>query len=288
MAYVTYVAVEGLANRLRTHMLAKAYALRTGRTLAINWAIVKAFGANYTDLFVLGDGEVEVRSLGLRSYDYWLRGRRTLRINGLIEETVERLPVPRISTVEFGEAAHPWCYENDGAVLGNFKKVAAASLRPRYELAKRIDGLIGHLRCEPIGIHIRRGDFELSFPSTQYGVETWRRVIAKIKSRWQGCPIYVASDDPAFARNVAEGESSLLMQVKKVRDPSIPDAMTVFGYDNRCNRDQICGAEEAVIDFMALSRCRAVYGLRESSFARLAAFMGGADFIVVNELLRES
>jgi hypothetical protein len=285
LKYVSYIAVEGLANRLRTHLAAQAYALHTGRKLLVNWSIVKAFGVHYSDLFEM-DGCTELGKSRLEYLDWSMRDLRTLRLNGRQRiNGVKDLPNPRFGNVLLGEAFSPWVYESEGRMMDGYRDRAVSMLRPRTETFSVIEDFASKLGNSAVGLHIRRGDFAISFPETQREPQAYAALFDLVVERFPRRLIYIATDDADFVID-ALGPRTYLIQGKKPRSSDV-SADEIFGYPNKCNRDTLQGAREATVDLFTLARCGVVISEFKSSFGRMAAFIGNSEFVSISEILSE-
>ena len=280
MNLVSYVAVEGLSNRLRTHFSAHAYALHNHRQLVIDWSIVQALGARYRDLFEM-DGFYEMDT-SLYHRTKWKMARyRTIRFNsdysGLLRD-ISDLPVPQVGNTLFGEAFCPWAYDNGGSILGPYKDQVIASAKPIEVIQETINQLKAPLMGRrTLGMHIRRGDFVLSNPDQSVRVDFYECLIDKLTQSDPNLQIFLSTDDHEFVEPFVSGNVHIQKKKERTVD-SVP--YEVFAYDNKCNRDTVQGAHEAVADLYTLSGCDVILGTNSSSFSKMAAFIGDSPLVI--------
>jgi hypothetical protein len=280
MRFVTYSVGEGLCNRLRIHLIAHAYALHAKAILVLDWPTVQAFGARYQELFSLTDvmvsGSSAYGQVVLRLFKP-----RKIRFNGRQGPdftNVADLPVPRYGLVDFGEVFMPFANENGGRVLGIYKERVLAALQPLPTIVDNVNLLKQRLRGPTVGVHIRRGDFHISFPDKLLPIEFYQHALREI-TKWEpAVGFYLSSDDHAFVAPLIE-EFAAVVNPKAPRQ-SPRDSWSVFGYDNRCNRDTVQGAREAVTDLFMLKETDAILGAPGSSFSEMAAFIGGSALVL--------
>lgn len=100
-----------------------------------------------------------------------------------------------------------------------------------------------------IGICIRKGDFSVFFPNTQFEDDAILEWIDTLNSK-----ILFCSDDRFYE----------LMMRKKIKNSINPDFNSI-NYD--------------FLSFLLLSTCTKIYGTHKSSFAEEASFFGGIDYV---------
>jgi hypothetical protein len=104
-----------------------------------------------------------------------------------------------------------------------------------------------------IGIHIRKGDFNIYFPETQIDDKLIIKWIENINSK-----IYFCSDDKIFEREIRKN-------LKNVLIPKFNNIDDVNDID--------------FLEFLSLSKCTKIYGTWKSSFSEEAALFGGIEYI---------
>ncbi len=284
MRYVTYSVGEGLCNRLRIHLIAHAYALHAKATFVLDWPTIQAFGARYEDLFSLTNGMVSGSSAYGQLVLRILKPRR-IRFNGRQGPdfaNVADLPVPRYGLVDFGEVFSPFANENGGRVLGIYKERVLSALQPLPTIVDNVNLLKQRLQGPTVGVHIRRGDFHISFPDKLLPIEFYQHALHEI-TKWEPTVgIYLSSDDHAFVAPLVEEFAAVLNPKAPRQSPR--DSWTVFGYDNRCNRDTGQGAREAVTDLFMLKESDVILGAPGSSFSEMAAFIGGSALVLPKDV----
>lgn len=281
MRFVTYAAAEGLGNRLRLHLIAHAYAMRCGAPLIVDWPVVKACGATYSDLWQPHNGIIDASRSSLARAGLRLLRKNKIRYNERQSDLIDNvsfLPAPVAGLVEFGEAFEPYGYENDGKFLGEYRIPVLQALQPVHEVAAAIHRSETAAPNPRIAIHIRRGDFHISFPEFLLPLRFYDSLMALINIKMPGVRFFLSHDDDDFVRPLLEKyyASSTFRQARMARQ----DAYAVFGYHNYCNRDTVTGAREALADLLFLSRSTVILGAPNSSFSALAAFIGSKPLVI--------
>ena len=273
--FVTYDAREGLGNRVRTHLVAHAYALHTGRQLVVDWDVYHAFGARFGDVFQL-NGFTEATKWSSSAFAARICSRLScVRYNHgwlLPGQTVADLPRCTAFMVRFGEAFFPHGLEDDGSVLGPYRDCVASSLVPKPATLQQIEDIKTRLAPLTIGIHVRRGDFCMAFPERVLAIEQYLNAASQIRAVVPAVRFYVASDDHDAVQPLLNSFDCVL-QLKPPRGAP-QRSIDVFGYDEKSDRDTKTGAQHAIVDCWALSSTYAILGSDYSSFAQLAAFLG--------------
>jgi hypothetical protein len=285
---VTYVAKEGLGNRLRLHLVAKAYSLMTGRLLTIQWQRTQAYGAVYSDVFEVdrngNEVELSLGSLGSRLWEFVCARGVSLNAN-LIQSirTIEDLPVITSPIVVFGEGFGPTAQVEDAVVLGQYKNRAIASLKPTGSVRELIKmNSFARMGSACVGIHIRRGDFALSFPETLRPISHYENVMRSIVSKVPGVSFFICSDNHEFTKPLLDQFPCKL--IPKPSRTNTRDPLSVFGYDEHSDRDTLLGARLGAADCLLLSQCAVIVGTPLSSFASIAAVLGRRMFVSVDEV----
>lgn len=279
---MSYVAVEGLGNRLRTHLVAHAYAISRNKKFVVNWEAKKAFGAKFSDLFELRSFSESNIFLSNNFFIKLIRRNSFLKINGLghlmENQTVEELPDYPARMLLFGEAFYPHACVNHGSVLGRFRERVIKDLVPRSGILKRIDELKSKFSEITVGFHIRRGDFHISFQEKILPITNYFEAARKILKINKEIKLFVASDDTDILK-LFQSEFHCIFQKKGEREVG-SDPMEVFLYDEKSNRDTKEGAIEALIDMWLLASTDLIVGSEHSSFSEMASLLGTTKFFI--------
>jgi len=273
--YVTYTAEEGLGNRLRVHLLAHAFALASGRTMVLDWSVVQACGARFSDLFEVPVGAIEIRhSLHRRIFRLFSRHFGVYLNNRILtdSQTVEELAWVTARVVRLGEAVQPHALDVDGHVLGPFRDAVVEALRPVRAVRECVESSVSQFGEFTVGVHVRHGDFRVCFPDRFVATGVYAGVIGRVLTKVPAAIFYVASDDPE-ATVALQRQCRCIAQSRSPRVAS-RQAVDVFGYPEGSNRDTVQGVREGLADMLALARTRLIIGAPGSSFSQMASLFG--------------
>jgi hypothetical protein len=279
--FVTYVATEGIGNRLRIHYLAAAYATRHEIPLIMNWPVNHACGATFLDLFrPVGLPRIETPSPAiLRFYKKLLTsfGQR-LNIDAIsTNHTVNVIGLKQVVPTEFGEAIRCHAFANNGNVLGEYKDIVRNSLAPSDEVRCRVDLIRGKLPGTFVGVHIRRCDFLAVFPDQCRSDDDYFRECDCLLEQHPDTVFFIACDDAAVLAKFSERYPIVTQPRPNYSENWINDGNGLFfNYGERSSRE---GAISAAVDLWMLSRSRLIIGTPMSSFSQAAAFIGDIPLI---------
>lgn len=146
---VTYLAYRGLANRLRAHILAQDFALRTQRKLVVNWPETPECCAQFDDLFIWqGDRNIPNQDYCLVRYDR----HKDSSSHDLAANLPHRYVILDIDWQFIDREA----FESK---LGEQLDAARNYLIPKPDILHEVEKLSLNWLPSTIGVHIRRGDF---------------------------------------------------------------------------------------------------------------------------------
>lgn len=254
--YVAYIGTAGLANRLRAHVIASAYAERTGRTLVPCWVSNKHLGCVYSDLFDSGALERihfdTVRRVGYRKNVAAVQGDGSDYPDDLVFFKTQWQDV---NSEYLLHASRPDC--------ANFQKW----FRPRAEVSLLVERTVKQWPRNVLGVHVRRGDFvthtRQAIPQSRY-IAAMERVLAEMPDRGS---IFLASDASAeelqCIRDAFPGRIA-----RNVKKPELFEGA----------RGSLAGARGAMVDMLLLSRCSRLILTPGSTFGEFAAQVGGTPF----------
>lgn len=262
LRYVTYVNDSGLANRLRLHCLAYAYALRTNRKLVVDWARNSYCFANYHDLFEGGPPSVgDLPILERLVFRVLKRTHRRVFTNQFLSGShqVDSFPDVPQRVVLFHPDVHAgvqW-----GGRLGRYRQATLDSLVPRQEIARKAQEFSAGIGSPSVGLHIRQGDFRDIYGEDFARPDRFLAIARNIQDRMPNVSFVLATDaDDATVRCFCE---ELPCQFRP-----------------RLNsRDDTDGIREALVDMLVLSRTDLVVSTPDSSFGGFAAFMGSKPLV---------
>ncbi|WP_143755411.1 hypothetical protein [Gloeocapsopsis sp. IPPAS B-1203] len=264
-SYVTYFNGDGLANRLRLHCLAYAYALNTKRKLIVNWKRNNNCYATYHDLFVGGPCSYELLGLGERLFFRSVKrfdcysfeeGRLT---NG---ENVESLinPPHRVVSVSNLEAS-----TGGGSRLGSYHQEVLKSLLPRPEIEERVSQFMAQFKSPTVGIHVRQGDFINKYNTALPPVKRYVAIVRLLAQLWPSAVFILVSD----------GNEEVLMPLLDTGKCKIREKVN--------ERHTLEGVQDALIDLLILARTNLVISTPYSSFGGFAAMLGNKPIVRAQE-----
>jgi hypothetical protein len=241
MPAVTYLCHAGLANRLRVHLVAHAYALRHGRALHVHWPANEHFSAAFTDLFE----PLPAATLARGALAFLARG-----------DALK--PLPDIPVVVLRQ---DWQYigpEELDAQTAGFAASLRDALIPRPAVRLEVDRFAATVMWPAVGLHIRLGDFKDNGQALPI-----ERFIAAVKAEDQRSrtqvPLMLASD--GSAAELAPLYAAFPGRIHRRRGSSV-----------RHGQDAVT---DALVDLLLLARCRYVIQTPHSSFGQIACFLGG-------------
>jgi hypothetical protein len=245
---VTYLAYRGLANRLRAHILAQDFALRTERKLVVNWPETPECCVQFDDLFVW---KGEDRNIANKDYCLVRYDRHKHRSSHDLAVNLPHKSVILDINWQFVDR------ETFETKLGKQLDAARSYLIPKPDILQEVEQLSLNWSLSTIGVHIRRGDF-ITTANQGLGLERYSRSICKaLEIMGRDTTIYIASD------GTKEEISPLLREfgARVINHPSLP----------RSSRE---GVRSALIDMLLLSRTQFLILTPISTFGEMAAFLG--------------
>ena len=263
--YVTYNNRDGLANRLRLHCLAYAYALKTKRKLVVNWKRNASCYATYHDLFLSGPSSFTTLPNWERSYfrlarrfDCYSFEPDTL-LDGDSVETLVNLP-NRVVDVSNLDAS-----VEKGSRLGAYHHAVLKSLMPRPEIKEKINQFLYQLNSPTVGIHVRLGDFVNKYSAALPPVERYVAIIQKITKFCPDAVFILASD----------GDEEVLRPLLSAGKCKVRPKVNM--------RQSLEGMQDALTDLLILSATDLVVSTPNSSFGGLAAIIGNKPIVRATE-----
>ncbi|MFC1660020.1 hypothetical protein ACFL3S_00960 [Gemmatimonadota bacterium] len=261
--YVTYTNHWGLANRLRLHCVAYAYARKTGRQLVLTWRRNRFCHARYHDLFVGGPP-----SLGALT----LRERVRIRLaRGLSCRTFGKGTLPEGRGIDFIPDSHHTLIHlhhdleasmHFGSRLGDFHEDVVRSMIPRPEVQERATPVLAEFDGPTVGIHVRRGDFFRYLGDEMPPIERFVAIIQETAKLIPDATFFIASD----------GSEEDLKPVLNAGNCVIRPRVTARG--------RLEGIRDALADLLILAATDFVVSTPKSSFGGFAAYILGGKPIV--------
>jgi hypothetical protein len=248
---VSYLVFRGLANRMRAHIIAQDYAIRSERSLSVYWQENEECGASFTDLFVWNGPEaISNKDICFIGYDYELDQSTANLVDTIVNETV----VLDIN----------WQFINRFA----FEKrllagvdAAREYLIPRDDILNEVNHFAANWPTSMIGVHIRRGDF-VNIADQAIEMERYANAIREsIKTMPADTGIFIATD--AQPQEIATLNEEFTGQIRM--RPNL-------------QRDSKLGVRSALIDMLLLSRTNYLVLTPLSTFGEMAAFLKNVPF----------
>ena len=264
--YVTYLERSGLANRLRLHCLAQAYALKTGRTLVVDWKPNRHCHATYDDLFLAGPPSLdslppaERKTIRLaRIFNSHSYGRGTLP-NNLGVDALNDSPKRLVILKPDLEAS----VEN-GSRLGRYHKAVIDGLNPKPEINSAIARFLENIPSMRVGLHVRMGDFVKKYGSSLPPISRYIDIVSAILVKRPDANIVLVSD-------AEEEELRPLLAAVKCHTR---DKINI--------RTSTEGIRDALVDMMVLAQTDLVISTPSSSFSAVAAMLGSKPLLRADE-----
>ena len=250
--YVTYLCDGGMCNRLKSHLVARLYAKRHGRSLLIRWPMNGQCGARFEDLFE------------------W-RGEATghLRDQQLIEfpdinTPAADLPMNDVpAALAVFDLSWQWITRDQFSdLLGDDADDARAAIRPQPAIAARVADVVDGWPRPIVGVHVRRGDFA-TMPGWTIDLDNYITAMKQVRDEHgKDLPFFLASD---------------------ADDAELAPILSAFGKDAifrepASSRETVDGVSSALVTMLLLSHTDRLILTPRSSFGETAAFLGGQPY----------
>lgn len=268
--YVTYTDQSGLANRIRMHCIAHAYALKTGRKLIVNWKRNKSCFAKYHDIFSAGASSLEMLPASERLYFHLARffSARSFRKGMLANRLgVDALPEVSEKVVVLRQGLE--ASTEHGSRFGNFHNEVINSLVPNPDVRSVVDKFLQPFNQPLVGIHIRMGDFIQEHGDSLPPIQNYIEIAKEIHKHRPDVCFIVASDG---SESELEPLFSAVKCYMRPRNPS---------------RADIGGIRDALTDIFVLSHTDLVVSTPRSSFSAVAAMIGGRPLLRASSTWQE-
>lgn len=255
----------GLCNRMRAVACGLNLARRTNGRIVVFWPILGELGAAFEEIFrpILSDSiavPIEVNSVRMnRIKGYlWTKTKPAfVRLCGLTGwrwlTDFKRMDFEKVGVDGFvgGKSVVESCYsflprEEGDLEIGKIFKFRKRIVDRAAELAD--DGMVG--------VHIRRSDNVQAIQDSP--LELFEKKIAEELAEKPEQRFFLATDDEETAECLKNKFGDAIVMQKR-----------------RClKRGDCAGIVDAAVDFLALSRCREIFGSSWSSFSDIAAEYG--------------
>lgn len=260
ICYVTYHNRHGLANRLRLHCLAYAYALKTQRKLIVEWQRNDYCYATYHDLFVGGPSLAQLPSWErwyfrfAKRLDYGSFEPGTLSDGSGVESLVD-LP-SRVVDVSNLEAN-----TERGSRLGSYHQEVIKSLTPRPEIEQKVNEFLRHFKSPIVGIHVRLGDFVSKYGGALPPVDRYVAIVQRI-AKFQPDTVFIV---------VSDGDEETLKPLLDAGECRVRPKVN--------SRQTLEGMQDALADILILATTDILVTTPYSSFGSFAAMLGSKPLV---------
>lgn len=266
----------GLSNRIlalaTAYQLAKEYHHR----IKLLWDVDKTVGIEVERLFLLPENiqvitmtkaplyQKPLLALKSKAIRKWYRAKSDLFLDccdiseslkkndgGLVREALKKYEIVYIKS--FSELEKITDYK-----IFEIFQISSEIMEKGQEVFEKIDN-------KTIGMHIRRTDHEDAIEKSPMDL-----FILKAKELLEGSEIsqiYLATDDRAVEEEMKD----------IFKDKIITYSSKTF---SRCNLD---GMQDGVIDLLALSKCRKIYGSYGSTFSKMASYLGNCSLTILQK-----
>ena len=233
----------GLGNRLKALVSGMCAAEDLGKDLRAVWGTSAECGAKFTDLFDLSG-----TPLPARVYVH------EMLQAGYTQHTVETEEqwdsVKDVKTVIYTKSGARFHKANDARFVAHLQ-----SLKPQAALAAAVTTAFVEA-TNIVGVHLRRTEYTAAAPTSAF--------VAAMNAFDASTKFFVASDSDIDRLTLEAAFPGRIITVAKTLA--------------RGNKE---GMEDALKDFVGLSKCSEVLGSEGSSFSEMAALYGGVKLTVV-------
>lgn len=139
-----------------------------------------------------------------------------------------------------------------------------AFLKPAANIEAKGSALFSQLDGTAVGVHIRRTDHAEAIAHSPLSLFEER--MRDEMRQDENVLFFVATDDA---------------NVKKEMRTALPDARIIFSETSVLDRNAPEGIEDALVEMLALSKCRKILGSYNSTFGQLAAYLGRTPIEIV-------
>lgn len=234
----------GLGNRLKALVSGMCAAEDLGKDLRAVWGATTECGAKFTDLFDLSGAPLPARVFV-----------HEMLQAGYTQHTVDTEEhwdaVKDIKTVIYTKSGSRFHRANDAKFVTHLQSLkpqawAVAAVTTAFAAAAKV-----------VGVHLRRAEYTAAAPTSAF--------VTAMSAFDADTKFFVASDSDADRQALEAAFPGRVITVAKTLA--------------RGNKE---GMEDALKDFVGLSRCSEILGSVGSSFSEMAALYGGVTLTVVN------
>jgi hypothetical protein len=280
MNSITSYASGGLCNRLLPFASCLSYARRRGIKPIICWEKTSICHADYCDLFEQDDVEIvnknqlkeKIDTLFLLSVpdvyqDFSLYGNPSLK-ELFEDDDVKKYPINLFSDDKYENCC---VYSNsfiDSIETLDLSKNALKSIKIKKEIQDKIDEFVknNQINKDWISIHARGTDF------ANASISEYINIIQKLIYENSNVKIFFCSDEPSWEQEVVQKyPNNIIFREKQSITIAVDKNKNTWINNTFRSSDQV---KEALIDVSLLAKCGKIIYNKESSFGKLATFLG--------------
>ena len=239
---VVVEADKGLGNRLKALVSGICGADELGREVRVIWSVKDDCGAKFSDLFQV-------------NLPVWVHVHDQLSV-GYVQHACDKQD--QWDDVKDGKAV---VYLKSGSRFHTTNEVKfnywLQSLKPVVSIGAAVAALN---LTGAVGVHLRRTDNAVAIAASPNSA-----FITAMQAMPAGTKFFVASDSEAD---------------RQALEAAFPGRILTIAKD--LTRNTASGLQDALKDFVALSKCTSILGSKGSSFSEMAAIYGGVPLTVVS------
>lgn len=264
--------LAGMGNRFLALASAHELAVKSGKKLAVIWNVDGALGTKSKNIIELPE-DIKIyettnlgfrKSPGKRLYSEFIRWwfRKTSNLYYNQDEIAEFADKYMDIEVEKHRKIYVKSWKEFTDIETNSKE-KFAFIQPGPMVLSRGEKLFDKINKDTIGIHIRRTDHIdaiLNSPIELFVENMEEEIRINTKTLF-----FLSTDDKQVEKEIIE----------QFKDK-------VFVYEGKCfQRMGSEGAQDALVDMLALSKCKKIYASFGSTFSRMAGYIGGCEVQVL-------
>ena len=298
----TIILEGGLGNRMRVAAAAYAMARRTGIPMRVLWTSQWGMRCRFDELFIdpppalpVREGAITLRDA--QGFEKLLFARPTwknLHLPRLLQKMCYRqiIYAPQIWYLNKEGFDYESWFRKGGTLMTSYRDFCPWTtddlrqlFRPNERVRQLVDARTAAFSDYTIGLHIRRTDhqqsidespLELFFETIDREIENYENVLPTRKSSpprgeiergrgpGRGATIYLATDDEATKTTLFDRYGDRIL--------TSPAEAT---------RESTDGIREALVEMLALSRTKHIYGSAGSTFSPIAACLGNVPITIL-------
>lgn len=264
----------GLANRILAIATGYHLAVETGQSMEVLWDVDGAVGIAIEELFTLPE-DIKIRKMTKFPY----RQKPLLRL----KSDIVRMYLRRKAELfwECGDTVSVLRMMNQDYLIEQIRdnrlsyiksfceltmitdKSIFSIFQPAEEILQKGEKVFQKINRQTIGMHIRRTDHVEAISKSP--LELFYQKIEEIIRNNEAEQIFLATDDLNVEQKICGMFNG-----------------RVFCYHGKkFGRDSKNGMQDGLIDMLALSKCREIYGSYGSTFSKIASYLGNCELYVL-------